>query len=68
MTPPEDISQSGNIQNHEELQAAVAEAIRGLHFGSIQITVHEGRVTQLERIERVRFISPNPAQSRSKRG
>ena len=29
-----------------------------LRFGSIQITVHEGRVTQVESIEKTRFVAP----------
>ena len=30
-------------------------AIRSLRFGSVEITVHEGRVTQIEKREKVRF-------------
>lgn len=33
----------------------VVGALRGLRFGSIEITVHEGKVTQIERKEKVRF-------------
>lgn len=29
-----------------------------LRFGSVQITVHDGRVTQVESIEKTRFVSP----------
>lgn len=34
---------------------AVAEAIARLRFGSIELTVHDGRVVQLEVTERQRF-------------
>jgi hypothetical protein len=35
--------------------AAVAQALRGLRFGSLEIVVHEGRIVQLERREKVRL-------------
>lgn len=35
--------------------AVVAEKVRGLHFGTVQITVHDSRVVQIERIERTRI-------------
>jgi hypothetical protein len=34
---------------------AVMSAINALRFGSVEITVHEGRVTQIEKREKVRF-------------
>src|SRR5262245_52992967 len=33
----------------------VVEALRGLRFGSVEITVHEGRIVQLERREKFRL-------------
>jgi len=33
----------------------VRQKAKNLRFGSIQITVHEGRVTQIESIEKTRF-------------
>jgi len=42
-----------------ELEAQFLEALHrarhGLRFGSIEITVHEGKVTQIERKEKFRF-------------
>ena len=35
----------------------VRERADGLRFGTIQIVIHEGRVTQVESTERVRFAS-----------
>ena len=35
--------------------AAVAQALHGLRFGSLEIVVHEGRIVQLERREKVRL-------------
>ncbi|NQX02526.1 YezD family protein [bacterium] len=31
--------------------------VANLRFGSVQITVHDGRVTQVESIEKTRFVA-----------
>lgn len=41
----------------EEVVHELVQAIEQLRFGSIEVTVHEGRVTQIERREKVRFSS-----------
>lgn len=33
----------------------VLDAVRGLRFGSVEITVHEGRIVQVERKEKIRL-------------
>jgi hypothetical protein len=35
----------------------VVSKVQALRFGSVQITVHDGRVTQIESLEKTRFIS-----------
>ncbi len=42
-----------NTQNDFSLM--VMRALRGLRFGSVEIVVHDGRVVQIERRERVRL-------------
>jgi hypothetical protein len=37
----------------------IARQLRGLRFGSVEIVVHEGSVTQIERREKVR-LTPAP--------
>ena len=44
-----------------EVERRIAEAIRGAHFGAVEIVIHKGRVVQIERKERVRFDRINPA-------
>lgn len=39
----------------EDLSPTVLRALRGLRFGSVEIVVHDGRVVQIERRERVRL-------------
>ena len=41
--------------NLDELGPTVLRALRGLRFGSVEIVVHDGRVVQIERRERVRL-------------
>lgn len=43
-----------NKQN-SSLAQELLSAINSLRFGSVEITVHEGRVTQIEKREKVRF-------------
>jgi hypothetical protein len=44
-----------------EVERRIAQAIRGIHFGAVEIVIHEGRVVQIERKERLRFDRINPA-------
>ena len=41
--------------------AALLRLLREVRFGSIEIVVHEGRITQIERREKVRFAPSGPA-------
>jgi hypothetical protein len=53
-----------DIQYDEAVLAAVNAAIiavqRDTGYGSIEVTVHDGRVTQIERREKVRFETSKP--------
>jgi hypothetical protein len=42
----------------------VRNNVANLRFGSVQITVHNGRVTQVESIEKTRFVA-NPDEADS---
>lgn len=44
-----------NVNVTDEVIAEIQRAIEQLRFGSVEITVHEGRVTQIEKREKVRF-------------
>ena len=39
----------------------VRRNVANLRFGSVQITVHDGRVTQVESIEKTRFVASREA-------
>lgn len=39
----------------EALARAIARAVRGLRYGSVEITVHDGSVVPIERKEKIRL-------------
>ena len=41
--------------NHEPAIGALREALSGLRFGTIALTVHDGRIVQLEITDKRRF-------------
>lgn len=43
-----------------EVAQEIFAAITGLRFGSVEITVHDSKVVQIERKEKVRFAGDNP--------
>jgi hypothetical protein len=49
------MSTPSNVNVTDEVIAEILRAITQLRFGSVEITVHEGRVTQIEKREKVRF-------------
>jgi hypothetical protein len=44
--------------------SVVAEQLKGLHFGVVQIVVHDSKVVQIERTERTRFEVPQGIATR----
>lgn len=44
----------------------VSRKVGDLRFGSVQITVHDGKVTQVESIEKTRFVAPKDALTSGK--
>ncbi len=49
------MSALNNAQHIDEVLQEVLKAIQSLRFGSIEVILHEGKVTQIERREKVRF-------------
>jgi len=49
-----------NTPDLDEWLIVVRARAREMRFGSIQITVHEGRVTQVEATEKTRFSHETP--------
>ncbi|MBB5350145.1 hypothetical protein HNR46_000366 [Haloferula luteola] len=61
MKPKTDASPSTTLPADSWLEV-VREKVSRLQFGSVQVTVHDGRVTQVESIERTRFPQPGRSQ------
>lgn len=53
-----------SLENQDEtaLLRDIQQALRGLRFGAIEITVHNGLVVQIERKEKFRPQGGNPAK------
>ena len=45
-----------------EWVALVREKVESLHYGVVQLTVHDGRVTQIERTEKTRLAASREGQ------
>ncbi|MBM7567456.1 YezD family protein [Paenibacillus sacheonensis] len=43
----------------------ISSQVNGLEYGSVLITVHDGRVVQIDRTERKRFEANNAKQANS---
>lgn len=54
------MSTSAETTDHPALPpdwlAIVRDKVQGLRFGVVQIVVHDGRVTQIERTEKTRIV------------
>ncbi|MCC5833404.1 MAG: YezD family protein [Opitutales bacterium] len=48
-----------------EWQTIVADKVRSLRFGVVQVVVHEGKVTQIESTEKTRLES-RPSSSKGR--
>ncbi|USG66629.1 YezD family protein [Brevibacillus ruminantium] len=45
-----------NAKDHrEEWVQRILKALDGLEYGSVQIVVHDSQITQIERLEKLRF-------------
>jgi hypothetical protein len=48
------------VSEPDPTTAVVLSSLEGLRFGSIEITIHEGRIVQIERREKQRLSLPCP--------
>ncbi len=49
------IKKQSNAQPTCEVVAQIASILQGIRFGSVEIVIHEGKVVQIERREKLRF-------------
>lgn len=50
-------------QDEASLLSEINNALRGLRYGAVEITVHNGQVVQIERKEKFRLQAPAPRQA-----
>ena len=50
-------------QDEAVILREIQTALHGLKFGSVEITVHNGQVVQIERKEKIRLQQPNTKNS-----
>lgn len=43
----------------QKVLAVIAEALKSIQFGTVEITLHNGQVVQVERREKIRFQAPS---------
>ena len=48
-------SQPGNAEALHALTDQILRAVAGIRFGSVEVVIHDGRVVQIERREKVRL-------------
>jgi hypothetical protein len=48
-------TEQSDRQDHQAIEQAIRLALRGIRFGSIEIIVHDSKVVQIERKEKMRF-------------
>lgn len=61
MTEPTKSGAGNQVESESHLEesiASVREALTGLRYGAVQLTVHEGRVVQIDVTEK-RRLKPN---------
>ena len=62
-TPPSNsAAPAAALETHPDWIALVREKVEGLRFGVVQLVVHDGRVTQIERTEKTRLTAARDSQ------
>ena len=50
-----DIKKYSKEQQAPNIANQIASALQGIRFGSVEIIIHDGKVVQIERKEKLRF-------------
>ena len=50
-----DTKKYGKEQQAPDIAHQIAAALQGIRFGSVEIIIHDGKVVQIERKEKLRF-------------
>ena len=58
------MSDSSETNDPESWLEVVRRKVASIRYGSVQVTVHEGQVTQVEAVEKTRFVPDKPGPAR----
>jgi hypothetical protein len=50
-----DTKKYSKVQQAPDIANQIAAALQGIRFGSVEIIIHDGKVVQIERKEKLRF-------------
>ena len=52
---------TGSLEKEQPVLRELVKLLRGIRFGTVVLTVHDGRVVEIHRTEKIRVPSPrNP--------
>ena len=57
-----DVRGDDHLDSISEVDAEVLRAIRNIRYGSVEITIHDSRVVQVECTRKIRFASNGVAE------
>jgi hypothetical protein len=53
------LAQPGTAPDHERVaHDEVLRALREVRYGTVQLTIHDGRVVEIQKTERIRLAAP----------
>lgn len=67
MSKTDDIENKSRSDSGElsEVDARILKAVSEVNYGSVEITIHHGRVVQVERREKIRLSNENAKKEQS---
>ena len=48
-----------NATTDQQIEQDIREALKGIRFGSVEVIIHDSRVVQIERKEKLRYHAPS---------
>jgi len=48
-------TQTASVQEDSEIEREILNTLHRIRYGSVEITIHDSKVVQVERTEKVRF-------------
>lgn len=55
-----------DVENEEEILLKIANALKNISYGSVQLTIHDSKVVQIDKTEKFRLDGQNTNQKEVK--